>query len=117
MTTPLDIFRSLEPPLEDIKELAGSTEAALAVVQRQVGAGQQADGDHRAAGGMPGRSCGARQRGIAGRRTPRRSDMRRRCPADFSRARDASSAAAGALMLIAKARTEIQSFFRPPQLP
>ena len=35
---------------------------------------------------------------------------------DLARARDASSAAAGALMLSARARTEIQSLLRPPQL-
>jgi CO/xanthine dehydrogenase FAD-binding subunit len=35
---------------------------------------------------------------------------------DMARAWDASSAAAGALMLGAKARTDIQTLLRPPQL-
>ena len=35
---------------------------------------------------------------------------------DIARAQDASSAAAGALMLSARARTEIQSLLLPPQL-
>ena len=35
---------------------------------------------------------------------------------DLARAWDASSAAAGALMLSARARTEIQSLLRPPEL-
>jgi hypothetical protein len=35
---------------------------------------------------------------------------------DMARAWDASSAAAGAMMLGAKARTDIQALLRPPQL-
>jgi hypothetical protein len=35
---------------------------------------------------------------------------------DIARAWDASSAAAGALMLAARARTDMQSLLRPPQL-
>ena len=35
---------------------------------------------------------------------------------DIARAWDASSAAAGALMLGARARTDMQSLLRPPQL-
>ena len=36
---------------------------------------------------------------------------------NIARAWDASAAAAGALMLVARARTEIQELFRFPQLP
>ena len=36
---------------------------------------------------------------------------------NMTRAWDASSAAAGALMLSAKARTDMQNLFRSPQLP
>ena len=36
---------------------------------------------------------------------------------DMARAWDASSAAAGALMLGARARSDIQALLRPPQLP
>jgi hypothetical protein len=116
MTTPLDILRSLEEPLQDIKELAGSTEAALAVVQRQVGRVSKL-----MATIAPPEECQAAHAvlvsaaSLAGNAARIRHEAT--LSADFSRARDASSAAAGALMLIAKARTEILSFFRPPQLP
>jgi hypothetical protein len=116
MTMPLDIFRSLEEPLQDIKELAGSTEAVLAVVQRQVERVSKL-----MAAIAPPEECQAAHAvlvsaaSLAGNAAKIRHEAT--LSADFSRARDASSAAAGALMLIARARTEILSFFRPPQLP
>jgi hypothetical protein len=116
MTTPLDILRSLEQPLQDIRELAGSTEAALAVIERQV-----ARVSKLMATIAPPEECQAAHAvlvsaaSLAGNAAKIRHEAT--LSADFSRARDASSAAAGALMLIAKARTEILTVFRPPQLP
>jgi hypothetical protein len=116
MTTPLDILRRLEEPLQNIRELSGSTEAALAAVQRQVVRVSKL-----MATIAPPEECQAAHAvlvsaaSLAGNAAKIRHEAT--LSADFSRARDASSAAAGALMLIAKARTEILSFFRPPQLP
>jgi hypothetical protein len=116
MATPLGIFSGLQKPLQDIKELAGSTEAALAAVQRQVGRASQ-----RMATIVPPQECVAAHAVLVSAAHLADSAARIRHDAtlsgDLSRARDASSAAAGALMLIARARTEIQSFLRPPQLP
>jgi hypothetical protein len=116
MTTPLDILRSLEEPLQDIRELAGSTEAALAVIERQV-----ARVSKLMATIAPPEECQTAHAvlvsaaSLAGNAAKIRHEAT--LSADFSRARDAASAAAGALMLIAKARTEILAVFRPPQLP
>jgi hypothetical protein len=116
MATPLWIFSSLQKPLEDIKELAGSTEAALAVVQRRAGRASK-----RMATIVPPEECLAAHAVLVSAAQLADSAARIRHDAtltgDLSRARDASSAAAGALMLIARARAEIQSFLRPPQLP
>jgi hypothetical protein len=116
MTSSLGIFRRLQKPLQDIRELAGSTEAALRVVQWQarrlselmpaIAPPEECRVAHAvliSAASLAGNAARIRQEATLS--------------GDISRARDAASAAAGALMLIDKARTEIQSFLRPPQLP
>ncbi|MBI3400659.1 MAG: hypothetical protein HY048_04500 [Acidobacteria bacterium] len=113
--TPLDLFSGLKPSLENIKSLSGSTPAALAATQRAVTrivklASEVTPPDELAAAHallisavqMAGTAAQIRREAtIAG---------------DMARAWDASSAAAGALMLGAKARSEIQTLLRPPQL-
>jgi hypothetical protein len=116
MTTPLGIFRSLQQPLQDIKELAGSTEAALAAVRSQV---ERASNLMTAI--VPPVECEAAHAVLVSAAHLADTAAKIRHDAtvsgDFARARDASSAAAGALMLMAKARTDIRSFVRSPQLP
>jgi hypothetical protein len=112
----MDLFAQLKPALENIKSLSGSTPASLEALQRAsariltliaviappdelsaahallVSAVQLADNAARI----------RREATLAG---------------DMARAWDASSAAAGALMLGTKARTDILTLLRPPQLP
>ncbi len=114
MTAPIDLFARLTPPLEDIKALSGSTPEALFTVHRLVtqivktataivppeelktahalliSAAQLADNAARI----------RREATLAG---------------DMARAWDASSAAAGALMLEGRARTDMQALMRAPQ--
>jgi len=112
---PLDLFSGLKPALENIKSLSGSTSATLAGTQRAVArivrlASALNPPDELAAAHallvsavqMAGTAAQIRREAtIAG---------------DIARAWDASSAAAGALMLGAKARSDIQALLRPPQL-
>jgi hypothetical protein len=115
IATSLAILRGLEQPLADIKELSGSSPATLAFVQREVA---------RALGLMEqiaapdeGRSAHALLVSAASLAANAATIRREAMDAgDLARAWDASSAAAGALMLSAKARTDIQTFLRPPQL-
>jgi hypothetical protein len=116
MTSSLGIVRRLQKPLQDIRELAGSTEVALRVVQwqaRRLGRLMAAI--------APPEECRVAHAvlisaaSLAGNAAEIRHEAT--LSGDISRARDAASAAAGALMLIDKARTEIQSLLRPPQLP
>ena len=115
MNEPLGIVGSLRQPLEDIKELAGSTQAALALVQRQIQRVRRLI--ETIAPPEEGRSAHALL-GSAAYLAESAVSMRREATlaGDIARAWDASSAAAGALMLSAKARMEIQSLLRPPQL-
>ena len=112
----LGVFRSLQQPLEDIKTLAGSAQAALAVVHRQV--------EHavRLAGRIvPPEECRAAHALLVSAAQLADTAARIRHEAtvsgDIARAWDASSAAAGALMLSARAQTEIRALLRPPRLP
>jgi hypothetical protein len=116
MTSSLGIFRRLQRPLQDIRELAGSTQTALGLVELQA---------HRLnklmAAIVPPEECRVAHAVLISAASLAENAAKIRYEAtlsgDISRARDAASAAAGALMLIDKARTEIQSFLRPPQLP
>jgi hypothetical protein len=116
MTSSLGIFRRLQKPLQDIRELAGSSQEALGVVQWQARRLSRLMSTIR-----PPEECRVAHAvlisaaSLAGNAAKIRHEAT--LSADISRARDAASAAAGALMLIDKARTEIQSFLHPPQLP
>jgi hypothetical protein len=113
--TPMALFTQLKPPLEAVKELSGSSPGTLTSMQRTVARilrlanaivpPEEVAAAHAllvSAVQLAGNAAQIRQEAtLAG---------------DMSRAWDASSAAAGALMLGAKARTDIQTLLRPPQL-
>jgi hypothetical protein len=112
---PMDLFTELQPPLESIKALAGSPPTALAFIQRRVARilklvsaiapPEEVAAAHAllvSAVQLAGNSAEIRREAVLA--------------GDMSRAWDASSAAAGALMLGAKARADIQSLLRLPQL-
>src|SRR5262249_42634874 len=113
--TPIDLFVQLRPALEAVKSLSGSTPEALALMQNNVtrilalasaivppGEAAAAHALLVSAAQLAGNAAKIRREAILA--------------GDMARAWDASSAAAGALMLGAKARTEIQTSLRPPQL-
>jgi len=115
ITMPMDLFAGLKAPLEDIKELAGSRPGALATIQRSaariatlmtaVAPPEEVTDAHALLLSAVQLAANAaeirREAALAG---------------DMARAWDASSAAAGALMLGAKARTDILAALRLPQL-
>ena len=115
MDDPLLILRGLEGALADIKELSGSTQATLAYIDRQVSRALRLlepivpPEEGRAAHALLVSSAH-----LAARAAKLRIEATE--SGDVARAWDASSAAAGALMLSAKAKTDIQAFLRPPQL-
>jgi hypothetical protein len=113
--TPMDLFAQLKPSLESVKALSGSTPAALTAIQRSVSrilklASSIAPPDELAA--AHALLVSAVQ--LAGNAAQIRRDAT--LASDMTRAWDASSAAAGALMLGARARADIQSLLKPPQL-
>jgi len=112
---PMDLFMELQPPLENIKSLAGSAPAALSFIDRRVAQilklvsaiapPEEVAGAHAlliSAVQLAGHSAEIRREAVLA--------------GDMTRAWDASSAAAGALMLGAKARADIHSLLRLPQL-
>jgi hypothetical protein len=115
ISSPLVILRSVEQPLKDIKELAGSSQAALALVRQQMRALVLLIGTI-----VPPEECRSAHALIASaaQLADTAAQVRREAAmsGDVARAWDASSAAAGALMLSAKARAEIQGLLKPPQL-
>jgi hypothetical protein len=112
---PLDRLTTLEPLLQQIKLLAGSSPSSLTRIERAVSQileqartispPEEFRGTHALL------VSAVQLAGNAGR-------IRREATLaeDIARAWDASSAAAGALMLAARARTDMQSLLRPPQL-
>jgi hypothetical protein len=115
MSTPMVILSSLQRPLEDIRELAGSTQAVLALVSRQVErilklveAVEPPEEFQSAHALLVSAAHLARNAAVIRREAVQSGDI--------ARAQDASSAAAGAQMLSGRAMTEIQSLLRPPQL-
>ena len=112
---PMDLFAQLKMPLQSIRALSGTPPATLGVVQRTVKQiVTQASAivppvELKTAHGL---LISAVQ--LAGSA----AEIRREAAlaGDMARAWDASSAAAGALMLGARARTEIQDLLRLPQL-
>jgi hypothetical protein len=112
---PLDLFARLEPALEQIKSLAGNSPSSLMMIESAVSQIlQQARAieppqEFRAAQALL--VSAVQLAGSAGQ-------IRREATlaGDIARAWDASSAAAGALMLGARAKTDMQSLLRPPEL-
>jgi hypothetical protein len=113
--TPIDLFTELKWPLENIKSLAGSPPTALSFIQRRVARiltlvstiapPEEVAAAHAlliSAVQLAGNSAEIRREAVLA--------------GDMARAWDASSAAAGALMLGQKARADLQVLLRLPQL-
>jgi hypothetical protein len=112
---PMDLFAGLKAPLEDIKELAGSPPGSLAMLQRSA----SRIATLIAAVVPPEEVTAAHALLLSAVQLAGNAAQIRREAAlagDMARAWDASSAAAGALMLGAKARTDILDALRLPQL-
>jgi hypothetical protein len=116
ISTPVDLFARLRPLLEDIKLLAGSSPASLAAIDRVV-----ARIIKTASSIAPPEELGAAHALLvsAAEMADNAARIRREAilSGDLARAWDASSAAAGALMLGARARSDIQALLRRPQVP
>jgi len=112
---PFDLFASLEPALRQIKALAGSSPSSLKTIESAVSQillqarGIAPPPEFRTVQALL--VSAVQLAGSAGQ-------IRREATVaeDIARAWDASSAAAGALMLGAQARTEMQRLLRPPEL-
>jgi hypothetical protein len=112
---PLDLFWQLRPALEDIKSLAGSTPYALQTIERLVAQIVKLAGDV----SPPEEFVAAQALLVSAAHLAENAAAIRRdatLSGNIQRAWDASSAAAGALMLGSKARTDIRSMLRQPQL-
>lgn len=116
ISRPLDIFATLRPALEDIKSLAGSSPSTLARLDRLI-----AWTLSRASLISPPEELSAAHAVFvsAVHLADNAARIRREATlaSSVERAWDASSAAAGALMLGARARTDIRTQLRRPQLP
>jgi hypothetical protein len=115
MRTPMELFVQLKPALEDVKALAGSAPETLDTLERSVSrilvmASVVAPPSEVASGHAL--LISAVQLAGNAARIRREATM----AGDMPRAWDASSAAAGALMLGARARTDILTVLKPPQL-
>jgi hypothetical protein len=115
MMAPFDLFAQLKPSLENIKALSGSSPASLAAIEGAVSQILKL-----VAPVVPPDECAAAHALLvsAAQLAGHAAQIRREATlaGDLARAWDASSAAAGALMLGARAHTDIQSILRPPQL-
>jgi len=114
--TPMTLFTQLRPSLEDVKALSGSSPAALAAIQASVEKILQLT----TAVVPPNEVAPAHALLISAAQLAGNAARIRREAAlagDMARAWDASSAAAGALMLGAKAKSDMQAQLNPPQLP
>lgn len=113
--TPMAILNQLGPSLEAVKSLSGSSPLALTRIQRSVARILEL-----ASAIVPPEELVAAHALLisAAQLAGNAAHIRREATiaGDMARAWDASSAAAGALMLAAKARTDIQTLSRPPQL-
>ena len=111
---PMDLFAQLKPSLEAVKALSGSAPGTLGAIQRSVSrilklASAIAPPEELAA--AHALFISAVQ--LAGNAAQIRREAT--LASDMTRAWDASSAAAGALMLGARARSDIHTLLRPPQ--
>jgi hypothetical protein len=115
MRVPLTTVRSLESALDDIKQLTGSSPLALALIQRRAARALKLIEQI-----VPPEECREAHALLvsAVHLADNAAQIRLNATVagDITRAWDASSAAAGALMLGAKARVDIQSLVRRPQL-
>ena len=112
---PMDLFAELSVPLEAIKSLAGSSPLALTTIEHTC----ERIVALASAMAPPDEVAAAHALLLSAVQLARQAAQIRREAAmagDMSRAWDASSAAAGALMLGAKARADIRALVRPPQL-
>jgi hypothetical protein len=113
--TPMDLFVQLGPALESVKALSGSGPATLDAIQHTVAeilvqASKIAPPEELVA--AHALLISAVQLAGNAARIRREATL----ASDIARAWDASSAAAGALMLGTRARSDIQNLLRPPQL-
>jgi len=112
---PLEQFAALKSALEDIKSLAGTFRGTLRFIERAIGRLMRAASAIQA----PEELADAHALFVSAVSLAQNAAAIRReatMAANIQRAWDASSAAAGALMLGAKARTDIQKLLRRPQL-
>jgi hypothetical protein len=112
---PMDIFTELRPSLEDIKSLAGSSPTTLAGIEQRVArivALAAAIPPPEEFSGAHALFVSAAQLAQSAAQIRRESTLAN----NIARAWDASSAAAGALMLDARARAEMLAVLRLPQL-
>ena len=115
MTAPLARFDRLKTLLDDIKTLVGSSPFALSAIQR--GAAQATRGLSSITPPEEFRSVHALFLSAAHLAdTAAKTRMEATLTGDLRRAWDASSAAAGALMLEAQARSELRSLSQGPKL-
>jgi hypothetical protein len=112
---PLDLFARLEPALKQIKLLAGSSPSSLTMIESAV---SQILQQAREIPPPPEFHSAQALLVSAVQLAGNAGQIRREATLaeDIARAWDASSAAAGALMLGAHARTEMQRLLRPPEL-
>ncbi len=116
MTAPLARFARLKTLLDDIKSLVGSSPFALSAIQR--GAAQATKALSAIVPPDEFRSAHALFLSAAHLAdTAAKTRMEAALTGDLRRAWDASSAAAGALMLEAQARSEFSNLFKGPRLP
>ena len=112
---PLTLLEGVLPALEDIKALSGSGPRSLSLLERTAARIQKI-----VATIVPPDELQAAHALFvsAVHLTDNAARIRRQAAlsTDLARAWDASSAAAGALMLAARARSEIEKVLRPPQL-
>jgi hypothetical protein len=113
---PIALFAQLKPQLEDIKALSGSSPGALESLQQRAAQLLQLLSNI-----IPPQELAAAHALLmsAAQMASSAVNVRREAALanDMDRAWNASSAAAGALMLGARARADILSLLRPPQLP
>jgi len=115
MTGPLSRLERLQALLDDIKSLVGSSPFALSAIQR--GADQATKAFSAIVPPEEFRSVHALFMSAAHLAdTAAKIRMEAALTGDLRRAWDASSAAAGALMLEAQARNDFKTLFQPPQL-
>ena len=111
--TPIELFAQLVPALEGVKALSGSPPATLTAIERTVAQILSLAG----AIAPPQEVASAHALLISAAQLARNAAQIRRdaiLASDMTRAWDASSAAAGALMLGARARADIQTSLKPP---